>query len=157
MEVAYFVPKSIQLVGLDIDIHQAPPLEWLPSNVEVRQWDVFSEVPRELFETFDVVVARDLVLLVQDNDPRLLLRNLLKLLSAYNLPHVRQQRSHGRTFCSPVQRLTCVLEPGGYLQWGEWNAAETRIMRINRSASSIGMENVWAEHLAFQDMTSHPK
>ena len=156
-ELAYFVPKSIQLVGLDIDLSQAPPKEWLPSNVELRKWDVLSEVPEELFESFDIVVARDLVLLVEDNDPRLLLLNLLKLLSAYNLPDVRQRKSHGRTSRSPVNRLTCVLEPGGHLQWGEWNAAETHIKRTDDTKSSIGMQDAWSEHLVFRNMTSHPK
>lgn len=88
MDVAQCVPQSMQLVGLDADLHQSPPQGWLPPNVKMIQWDAFSEVPKDLFESFDVVVVRDFLLVVQDNDPTTLLQNILKLLSAYNLPHV---------------------------------------------------------------------
>ena len=86
MEVAGFLPPSMQLVGLDVEHVQCPPPEWLPGNIELRLWDVFSAVPNILFESFDVVIVRDFVLLVRDNDPTPILQNLLKLLSAYNQP-----------------------------------------------------------------------
>ena len=97
MEVARFLPKSMQLVGIDIDHSQCPPLEWLPSNVELCQWDIFSAVPPHMFESFDVVIMRDLMYLLLSNDPSVLIQNMLMLLSAYNLLHVQQQSSMDRT------------------------------------------------------------
>ena len=84
MEVAHFVPKSMKLFGIDIDLSQCPPQQWLPSNVTLYKWDAYSEVPEELLESFDVVVMRDMTLAVRTGDPSLLLKNVLKLLSAHN-------------------------------------------------------------------------
>ena len=88
MDVAQCVPPSMELVGLDNDLRQSPPQVWLPSNVKMLQWDAFLEVPKDLFESFDVVVVRDFMIVVRENDPTALLQNILKLLSAYNPPHV---------------------------------------------------------------------
>ena len=88
MDVAQCVPQSMELVGLDNDLRQSPPQVWLPSNVKMVQWDAFLEVPKDLFESFDVVVVRDFMIVVPENDPTALLQNILKLLSAYNLPQV---------------------------------------------------------------------
>ncbi|KAK4499472.1 hypothetical protein PRZ48_009987 [Zasmidium cellare] len=80
-----------ELVGLDIDISQAPPKETLPSNVTFRAYDFFDDAPPEdLLGSFDVVHVRLVILCVRDGDPGEILRNLVKL-----------------------------LKPGGWLQWDE--------------------------------------
>ena len=88
---------SAHIDGFDIDLQQCPPAEWLPSNVTLREWDIFSStISPALESTYDVVHIRLLLLVVQDNDPRPVLRNALRM-----------------------------LKPGGYLQWDEldpWGA-----------------------------------
>ena len=90
MDVARFLPDTMQLVGIDIDFSQCPLPEWLPSNVELYKWNVYEEVPWPLFQSFDGVYVRDFRLGVLENDPGPVLQNLLRLISAYNLPPVQQ-------------------------------------------------------------------
>lgn len=59
---------------------QAPPPVFLPSNVKLHEWDIFSEVPKHLVEQYDVVHVRLLVFVVR-GEPMELLRKFLKLLS----------------------------------------------------------------------------
>ena len=85
-----------QIDGFDIDLQQCPPAEWLPHNVTVRKWDIFSDLAPELEGLYDVVHVRLLLLVIEDNDPRPVLRNALRM-----------------------------LKKGGYLQWDEldpWKA-----------------------------------
>ena len=80
----------------DIDLQQCPPAEWLPHNVTVRKWDIFSDLAPELEGLYDVVHIRLLLLVIENNDPRPLLKNALRM-----------------------------LKKGGYLQWDEldpWKA-----------------------------------
>lgn len=79
------MPESCQFVGLDIDTSQAPPTEWLPSNVSMRQWDVTQEVPADLVGQFDVVQIRLFIFVIKDNDPLPILRNIIKLISECHL------------------------------------------------------------------------
>ncbi len=81
IELSRILPPSAQLHGLDIDISQSPPQEWLPSNILHSAWDAFSEVPEDMFEQYDVVHIAILMLLISKNDPIPLLKNLIKLLS----------------------------------------------------------------------------
>lgn len=81
MDLARQFPDSMRLDGIDIDLTQCPPREWLPPNVTLRQWDVFSEVPEDLYESYDIVCVRHLNLTSRENDPTDILKNLLKLLS----------------------------------------------------------------------------
>lgn len=81
MDLARRFPGSMRLDGIDIDLTQCPPREWLPPNVTLRQWDVFSEVPEDLFESYDIVCVRHFIFIVKDDDPTDILKKLLKLLS----------------------------------------------------------------------------
>ena len=155
MEVARFLPRSMHLVGVDIDHSQCAPPSWLPPNVTLCHWDIFSQVPEDMVESFDVVILRNLLYLIADPAP--LLGNVLKLISAYNLLQVQRQSSMVRNFRTSVPRLTCVSEPGGHLQWGEWDAAASRIVKAKPACSTIGMEGAWAKNLAYRGITSQPK
>ncbi|KAL9093646.1 MAG: hypothetical protein Q9159_000175 [Coniocarpon cinnabarinum] len=115
-DVSREVHASCQLVGLDISLTQAPPPEWLPHNVSMRQWDVLQEPPSDLAGTFDVVQARLLLFVVKNNDPAPILKNLIKL-----------------------------LKPGGYLQWGEPDAESVRLVKSNPSNPSESLERVYAD------------
>lgn len=127
MDVARQLPQSMQLDGIDIDLSQCPPQEWLPSNVKLRQWDVFAEVPQDMVESYDIVCLRHFIMVVKDNDPAPLLQSVLKL-----------------------------LKPGGYLQWGEWNSAERRLVKKGSNASTVGLERAWADHLSFRATVVQP-
>ncbi|TGJ84697.1 hypothetical protein E0Z10_g4082 [Xylaria hypoxylon] len=69
-----------ELVGLDVDIAQAGPKEWLPPNLSLRKWSVFDDVPDDLAGTFDIVNVRLIAFVIED-DPTPVLRNLTRLLS----------------------------------------------------------------------------
>ena len=97
VDLARSLPDS-QLDGFDISLEQCPPLAWLPASVSVDQWDIFSRVPPALKSQYDVVHIRLALLVVRQNDPRPILRNILEL-----------------------------LKPGGYLQWDELNVFEASV------------------------------
>jgi hypothetical protein len=58
------------------------PREFLPSNVSVREWDAFTEVPEDLVGQFDIVNLRLFGFVIQ-GDPQPVLRNLIRLLSMF--------------------------------------------------------------------------
>jgi len=76
-------PPEAQLDAFDVDLSQAPHHKWLPSNVSLRHWDMFTEVPEDLVAVYDVVHIRLVMLVLKDNNPVPLIQNLLKLLSKY--------------------------------------------------------------------------
>ncbi|KAJ2995772.1 hypothetical protein NUW58_g1178 [Xylaria curta] len=83
-------PPSTELHGFDISLDQVGPTPWLQDNMHMHIWDVFEEPPPQFLGFFDIVHVRLLTVVVKNNDPRPLLKNITKL-----------------------------LKPGGYLQWGE--------------------------------------
>jgi len=89
IDIARQFPNA-KLEGFDIDLDQAPHENWLPSNVKIRYWNIFEDVPSDLIEKYDVVHVRLLVLVIEPGNHGVVIRNLLKL-----------------------------LKPGGYLQWDE--------------------------------------
>ncbi|KAI2628869.1 S-adenosyl-L-methionine-dependent methyltransferase [Hypoxylon sp. NC1633] len=89
-DVAARLPPTTRLEGLDVSFHAAPPLEYLASNITLRNWDVKGDVPAELVERYDVVHIRNFVFVLCDDDIPKVLSNLMKL-----------------------------LKPGGHIQWGE--------------------------------------
>ncbi|KAL8722858.1 MAG: hypothetical protein Q9225_000745 [Loekoesia sp. 1 TL-2023] len=86
------------LDGFDLSLEQCPPLAWLPPLMSLTQWDIYSPVPLPFKERYDVVHIRLLLLVVRDNDPTPILRNVFEM-----------------------------LKPGGYLQWDELNVFEAYV------------------------------
>lgn len=97
-----------------MDVSQAPPKEWLPSNVTIRQWNVFDEVPEELIEQYDIVHLKLLVFVVK-GDPVPILRNLLKM-----------------------------LKPGGWLQWAEPDVPSMRIRKTDASNTETALQRLFS-------------
>ncbi|KAJ0424604.1 hypothetical protein BJY00DRAFT_309029 [Aspergillus carlsbadensis] len=97
-DLSALLPATCQLDGFDIDTSQAPPKEWLPANVSLHEWDVFTELPEHLIGRYDVVHVRLLVFVVK-GDPTPILRNLVRM-----------------------------LKPGGWLQWAEPDVRTMRIL-----------------------------
>lgn len=116
MDVAREVPKA-QLDGLDYNLRQAPPQEWLPPNTTKRHWNIFDDVPDDLVGKYDYVHTRLLVLVVENQDPRPVIHNLRKL-----------------------------LKPGGFLQWDEIDAVNVHIKKIDSKQDTPAMDQlkVWA-------------
>ncbi|KAL2845822.1 hypothetical protein BJX68DRAFT_269020 [Aspergillus pseudodeflectus] len=92
------LPATCHLDGFDMDTSQAPPKEWLPANVCLHEWDVFTDLPEHLIGRYDVVHVRLLVFVVK-GDPTGILRRLVRM-----------------------------LKPGGWLQWSEPDVRTMRIL-----------------------------
>ncbi|OTA64768.1 hypothetical protein K449DRAFT_411371 [Hypoxylon sp. EC38] len=111
-----------RLDGFDYNIRQAPHPQWLPSNVKIRRWNVFEEVPDDLDGKYDYVHTRLLALIVENKNPRPILRNLFKL-----------------------------LKPGGYLQWDELDTVNTCVKKVDPNAQTPALDQLrqwsWAEGL----------
>lgn len=76
--------------GLDIALHQVPAKHLLPGNVNFKRLDLLEEVPEELVGRYDLVHARFLLGIVQNDDPVPLLGKLLKMLSMWSACIVAQ-------------------------------------------------------------------
>lgn len=101
------------LDGLDINLAQAPPKQWLPPSVNMRTWNIFDAVPDDLVGQFDVVHVRLLLVVVENENAGAVVRNLGKL-----------------------------LKPGGYLQWDELNYVEHRVASVDPSVQTSAFEEL---------------
>lgn len=79
----------------------------MPSNITLKVWDAYSELPEEYAGAFDIVHLRTLYSTVIDNKVEPLLSNCLKM-----------------------------LKPGGYLQWDESDASTLACYTPNSSIKS---------------------
>lgn len=75
------LPSSALLDGFDVSSLQFPPKEWLPPNVSLKLLNILEEVPEHLHGKYDVVNIRYFCCVVKDNDPGLVIKNVLKMLS----------------------------------------------------------------------------
>ncbi|KAI4092011.1 MAG: hypothetical protein LQ339_008015 [Xanthoria mediterranea] len=104
LEVAREHP-GVNCLGLDISTAQAPPKQWLPSNVDFTTWSIFEEPPAALRRKFDVVHIR-LVCLVTVDGPSSMIGNIAML-----------------------------LKPNGYLQWEELDLSRSVVVVATTDAS----------------------
>ena len=104
---------SAKIMGLDISLAQVPHTEWLPTNVVLKSWNVFEDVPEDMLNRFDIVHIRLLVLVVENSDPRPIIQNLLKM-----------------------------LKPGGYIQWDDLNYPDTSIKVVDVSLETPALQEL---------------
>ncbi len=104
---------SARLDGFDINVSQAPPMQWLAPNITLRTWNIFEPVPEDLIGIYDIVHVRLLVLVVQKDNLRNVIRTLLRL-----------------------------LKPGGYIQWDELNYPGTHIEISKNSAHTPALHEL---------------
>ncbi|KAI1122476.1 S-adenosyl-L-methionine-dependent methyltransferase [Nemania abortiva] len=97
-DLSAHLPATVQLDGLDVSLKAIPPVEWLPSNVSFRQWDIREAVPEDLVGQYDIVHIRLFIFVLLDKE----------------VPEI-------------LQKLTMLLKPGGYLQWDEVDISSFRI------------------------------
>jgi len=99
------LPASCSFVGLDISNDQFPNPDWTPANVTFRVANAMEDPPVDLQGQFDVVHVRLFFCVVENNDPLPMLSHCLKL-----------------------------LKPGGYLQWDEYDPANTGVAAVSSKA-----------------------
>ncbi|KAL9110771.1 MAG: hypothetical protein Q9227_004763 [Pyrenula ochraceoflavens] len=73
------VPSTTSLEGFDVSLSQTPSTSWLPSNVKFHEYDFFEELPNGFLGRFDVVHVRLIALVIKNNDPSSIIRNLTKM------------------------------------------------------------------------------
>ncbi|KAF6232186.1 hypothetical protein HO173_009569 [Letharia columbiana] len=113
LDLARTLPPTAQLDGFDIDISDCPPEQWLPRNVRMRHLDALGEIPEHLAGKYDIVQLRLFQVVVKDNDPGPLLRNMVKM-----------------------------LKPGGHLQWGEYDMTTHTTIKASPSLSTTALDAI---------------
>lgn len=81
----------------------------------LRKWNIFEDVPSDLVEKYDFVHVRLLILVIQNSDPRSIVRNLLKL-----------------------------LKPGGFLQWDELDCVNMCIKKDDPSLKTPALDEIYS-------------
>ena len=80
-----------KVTASDISLAQAPPSEWLPQGLELREWDIYNTlIPEDWVGQFDAVHIRLALLVIRNNDAQ-----------------------------SILERAWRMLKPGGWMQWDE--------------------------------------
>lgn len=119
IDVSRQLPEA-QLDGFDLVLRQVPHWKWLPANVTVRHWNILEDVPDDLVGKYDYVHTRLLVLVVENKNPRSIIRNLHKM-----------------------------LKPGGYLQWDELDCVNMCIKKVDPGLQAPALEQLrewsWAD------------
>ena len=110
--VALELPHA-EFDGFDLSLSQCPPIQWLPSNIRLQEWNVFDEPTAQMEGRYDVVHTRLIYCVVQDEDARPILRNLMRL-----------------------------LRPGGWLQWDELNVEHSFVLRTETGVQSPVMDKM---------------
>ncbi|KAG8159750.1 hypothetical protein KVR01_010387 [Diaporthe batatas] len=110
------LPPSVQLDGLDVSFHAAPPSTCLPANVRFQHWDIKQPPPSEIVGVYDVVH----------------LRNFLFVLGQDDLPGV-------------TANISKLLKPGGYVQWGEPDMASWRIAKTKPDCKTAALEKLFRQ------------
>lgn len=72
------MPGPTQLDGFDIILDQCPPKERLPKNVIMSALDSLSPFLKHLADQYDAIHLRNLVLVMPNDDPSILIENLMQ-------------------------------------------------------------------------------
>ena len=81
IELARTLPANAQLDGFDISAEQFPPKEWTPSNIALQTLDCLAPLPDHLVGKYDIVHVGMVVMLIRNEDPTALIKNLIAMLS----------------------------------------------------------------------------
>jgi hypothetical protein len=115
LDLADQLPQTVQLDGYDISDSQYPSQGALASNMSLGVLDSFGDVPPHLTGKYDVVHLRFWCCVVKGNDPSLLIRHAMNLLSK-------------NPFVSRIWLVAYVsIEPGGYIQWEDAHLGRRQI------------------------------
>ena len=174
IELARTLPPSTQLDGLDVNFEQSPPKEWLPANISLIMHDMLSEPPPSLLEAYDIIHVQLFITILRDGNPVPMLHNLMNMLSESFLSKIQYvlmtviymvscDLKFDRSICSyesgksnhldqyirPGMNNSVFLEPGGHIQWVEWdvNTWEINTWEITRVPSAHSQSNDELERL----------
>ncbi len=112
--VAQELPQA-ELDGYDLSLAQCPPIQWLPGNIRLQEWNLFDDPAADMLGRYDVVHTRLIFTVVQNEDARPIIRNLMRL-----------------------------LKPGGWLQWDELDVEHSFLMRAETEVQAPVMEEMLA-------------
>ena len=109
---------------------------------------------------YDVVHIAIFALIVKNNDPGPLLRNLVRMLSefipvlfSFGKDTLRALTTDHEMIHQGVGRLIVWIEPGGYLQWNELDVASRHTIKADPKASAeklnalVEFAGVWEDKL----------
>ncbi|CAF9906016.1 hypothetical protein IMSHALPRED_004049 [Imshaugia aleurites] len=113
LDLAHEVPTTVRMDGLDITLSQTPPKQWLPPNINMRVWNIFTDLPEDLVGQFDIVHVRLLLLVIPDNDA-----------------------------VPVIKRLATMLKPGGYLQWEELSGFDHRVVTVSPAVNTSAFQEM---------------
>jgi len=81
IDVSHEIP-SAQLDGFDVSKDQFPSKAWLPSQISLSELDITKPIPSSLEGKYDVIHVQLFLCVVQKDGPRIILKELTKMLSA---------------------------------------------------------------------------
>ncbi|KAJ5539527.1 hypothetical protein N7513_007859 [Penicillium frequentans] len=113
-DISRQLPSYVTLDGLDVSFENAPPKEFLPQNMSLRYWDIFSDVPDDLIGVYDIVHVSLLAFVLRGDDIKDVMGKLLKL-----------------------------LKPGGYLQWSEHDLLSCHFRKSTPDAKTEALEKLY--------------
>lgn len=119
---------SAQLDGFDISEDQFPSKAWLPSQISLSQLDITKDVPSDLQGKYDLVHVQLFLCVVQKDGPSAIIDQLCKLLSTLIV---------GRWL---VYADLADSEPGGYLQWVEYDPISFKVVSTYPSTKRTANE-----------------
>ena len=100
-QVAQRLPHA-HVEACDISLAQCPPTSWLPQNLSLFQWDIFTDPPKSKCDGSDAVHARLLFSTIKDDEHAQLV----------------------------IQQLAKLVKPGGWIQWDELDVASSFVKRV---------------------------
>ena len=135
----------------------------------MQRLDALGEIPEHLIGVYDIVQLRLFQVVVKDDDPGPLLRNVLKLLSGcffslrvhafhpsrtYSIPHLEPKEVFFYSHTTSNVH-TQSAEPGGYLQWAEYDATSQTTIKASPTLSSSALDAVPAYVQEFKNKDKH--
>ena len=75
------LPQTTSLEGFDVSLEQCPPRKWMRPNVQMREWNMYTEPSVDMQGVYEVMNVRFIGLAIQNGDPAPIIANLQKLLS----------------------------------------------------------------------------
>ena len=78
------LPPSVQLDAFDSSLAAFPPKQFLPRNIGLHQWDMKTDIPKELEDVYDIVHVRNVVSVLSDEEVEDILSKLSLQASKYD-------------------------------------------------------------------------
>ncbi|KAI9036026.1 class I SAM-dependent methyltransferase [Aspergillus affinis] len=104
---------AAEIDGFDVSFDQCPQAQWLPKNTSLRYLDLYQSLPDDLHGVYDIIHLRLFLVVIRDDDPVPVLRNLVKM-----------------------------LKPGGWIQWADHNLDSWTVETIAPDVPSPAMEKM---------------